>query len=172
MKKRISIILAVILMAFLLTRIISTSALSDPALTNEATATIQPTLSCEDRVMALELFNKVNEYRISIGVAPLIWDEKLYPVAKTRANEISIIWSHLRPNGTYPDTAFKENGIKYKIASENLLRYVTCVDDSFATWYNSSAHRKTMENAALNKSAIYVYRAPNGYIYVAQEFTN
>jgi len=134
------------------------------------TEVVAATYDGEDRDLSIAIFNKVNEYRASIGVDQLEWNEKLYSVAYTRAKEISTNWSHIRPDGTYPDTAFAEKGVKYNLASENLLRYVTNENDSFDTWYNSSTHRATMENGALKKSAVYVYRAPDGYIYVAQEF--
>ena len=126
----------------------------------------------EDKELALSIFNRVNEYRVSIGLQELTWSDKLYNVAHVRATEIYTNWSHTRPNGTGPDTAFAENGVKYNIASENLLRYVTNTDDSFETWYNSPSHRATMEDGDLNKSAVYVYRGPDGYLYVAQEFTD
>ncbi len=124
----------------------------------------------EDRELAIAIFDKVNAYRESIGIEKLIWDERLYAVSYTRAVEISTLWSHERPNGLYPDSAFAEHGIKYNLASENLLRYVTNADDSFSTWYNSPTHCATMGSASLRKSAIYVYHAPDGYLYVAQEF--
>ncbi len=167
MKKRICIVLAGILVAFTFSRFVTPSALSQTE-----TTVVQPVFSGEERETAIALFNRVNQYRISIGVQPLVWDEALYPVARTRATEIVVKWSHCRPNGTYPDTAFKENGINRKLLSENILKYPLSVEHGFISWYHSDSHRKAMGNKNYTRSAIYAFRAADGQLYVAQEFTD
>ena len=125
-----------------------------------------------NRQFAIRLFNKVNEHRISIGVQPLTWDETIYLVAQTRATEIYTLWSHTRPNGQAPSSAFYEQGIKYKHAGENLLRYSTDEYNSLNAWLSSPTHKAALESANFNKSAIFVYKGADGKYYIAQEFTN
>ena len=125
-----------------------------------------------DREYAMSIFNRVNEYRTSIGVQQLVWDENLYNVANVRAHEIYTLWSHTRPNGQNPSSCFKEFGISYNYAGENLLKQGTSVENCFAGWYASDGHRKAMENGNFTKSAVFVYWGPDGQIYVAQEFTD
>ena len=117
-----------------------------------------------------ELFDRVNEYRESIGVEPLEWDDRIYEAAKVRAKEASEQFSHQRPDGSWPENVFKELGIDYYVMGENLVAYSTDVETSFNAWYKSPGHRSAMENSKFKKSAIYVYKAADGYIYAAQEF--
>ena len=125
-----------------------------------------------DREYAITIFNRVNEYRASIGVQQLVWDENLYNVANVRAHEIYTLWSHTRPNGQNPSSCFKEFGISYNHAGENLLKEGTSVENCFDGWYASDGHRNAMGNSNFNKSAVFVYWGPDGKIYVAQEFTD
>ncbi len=116
------------------------------------------------------LFDRVNKYREWRGIDPLEWDDRLYEVAEIRAKEVSEKLSHQRPNGSWPESVFKELGISYNVMGENILAYVSDVNDSFDTWYKSEPHRAAIENSKYKKSAIYVYHAPDGNTYVAQEF--
>lgn len=42
-----------------------------------------------------------NQYRAEKGIAPLIWSKELYNVAKIRSKELTKLYSHTRPDGSY-----------------------------------------------------------------------
>lgn len=58
----------------------------------------------------------VNQTRSSVGARTLTWSKELENVAKQRAVETAVYWSHTRPNGTSCFTAF-ESGHGYWNAS-------------------------------------------------------
>lgn len=126
----------------------------------------------EERAFAQALFNRVNQHRTAIGVPALTWDESLYKVAYVRSKEIVTKWSHTRPDGRGPETAYSDCGVKFKYAAENLAKYATTEDQALASWLNSQSHREALEDSLYTRSAIFVYRASDGNLYIAQEFRN
>lgn len=139
---------------------------------NQVTQTQPVTYEGEERELAVAIFDKVNEHRVAIGLNPLVWDETLYQVAQVRSTEIYTTWSHTRPNGQAPSTVFTEKKVKYRYAGENLARYFTNADNTLSAWLNSPAHKSAIENPNYNKTAVFVYRGPDGNLYGAQEFTD
>ncbi len=126
----------------------------------------------EQKEFALNLFNKVNQHRQAIGVPALTWDDSLYNVAYVRSKEIVSCWSHTRPDGRGPETAYSDCGVKFKYAAENLAKYATTEDQALTSWLNSQSHKEALEDSLYTKSAIYVYKAADGNLYIAQEFRN
>ncbi|WP_281657540.1 CAP domain-containing protein [Collinsella stercoris] len=92
---------------------------------------------------AYEMLALVNRERASKGIAPLKWDADLESSAVTRAAETSIMFSHLRPNGSDCFTAFPD-GLYY--AGENIAMGFSSVQDTFNQWKNSSGHYANMMN--------------------------
>lgn len=66
----------------------------------EQNSTTQTSSGGFDRAKAEEEFALVNQKRSENGVAPLTWDEGMYELACTRAQECVQSFSHTRPDGT------------------------------------------------------------------------
>lgn len=49
-----------------------------------------------------------NQYRAEKGVVPLVWSKELYNVAKIRSKELTLLYSHTRPNGEKCQELFVE----------------------------------------------------------------
>lgn len=140
--------------------------------TQEMQAPQTPVYEGEEKAFALALFDKVNEHRQAIGVAPLTWDDALYNVAYIRSKEIVVNWSHTRPDGRATQTAFSDCGVKFKYAAENLAKYPSTEDQCLNSWLASASHKAALEDGIYTKSAIFVYRASDNKLYVVQEFRN
>lgn len=90
---------------------------------------------------AYEMLALVNRERASKGIAPLRWDADLESSAVTRAAETSIMFSHLRPNGSDCFTAFPDG---LYAEGENIAMGFSSAQDTFNQWKNSSGHYANM----------------------------
>ena len=61
-----------------------------------------------------EIIRLMNEHRSAYGLPVLTYDYGLQPVADIRAEEISIMFSNVRPNGSDWSTAYPENVFYFK----------------------------------------------------------
>ena len=94
-------------------------------------------------------------------------DGRLSAIASCRANEISRVWSHTRPDGRGYATVLGDYGYSAGGVTE-LLVYVTGngdADSIAAKWLESDSHRQSLLNAGYRTIGIGVYRA-DGYTYV------
>lgn len=87
-----------------------------------------------------------NQYRTEKGVAPLVWSNELYEVAKLRSKELTRLFSHTRPNGSYCHCAFtdyfgKDRCILFREAYTEYLK-------SIGSPYAASVHNCYTETAA------------------------
>ncbi len=127
--------------------------------------------------MEREVFDLVNQRRAENGVEPLIYDATYYPCAKTRATEITVLWSHTRPDGTKFSTVFEEYGLINTCASvgENLAKNFKTADSIMNTLMNSSSHRENILRPEYDAIAIAIIpdnaENPTRY-FMAQEFIN
>ncbi len=113
----------------------------------------------------------VNSERAAAGLSVLALDSKLCALADIRAKEIVQSFSHTRPNGTSCFTVFKENGVSYRSAGENLAYGQTSAKAVMNAWMNSSGHRANILGKNFGKIGISCYIA-NGRRYWVQLFTN
>lgn len=90
---------------------------------------------------AYEMLALVNRERASKGIAPLKWDADLESSAVTRAAETSIMFCHLRPNGSDCFTAFPDG---LYAEGENIAMGFSSAQDTFNQWKNSSGHYANM----------------------------
>lgn len=88
-----------------------------------------------------EMLALVNSERAGRGIAPLRWDAALEGSAVTRAAETSIMFSHLRPNGSDCFTAFPDG---LYAGGENIAMGFSSAQDTFNQWKNSSGHYANM----------------------------
>lgn len=98
-----------------------------------------------------EIFNRVNELRASVGVAPLTRSNALTQSALVRSKEMlsSGIFEHTRPDGTSFQTAIDQAGYKWSRIGENIA-YCSgysidqLADVFFDGWKNSPGHYANM----------------------------
>ncbi len=86
-----------------------------------------------------EVIRLVNVERESAGVSTLEKDDYLCECAAVRADEISVKFSHTRPDGTKCFTVVNKNGYK----GENIALGYTTPEEVMTGWMNSPGH---MEN--------------------------
>ena len=106
---------------------------------------------------ARQVFELVNRERKAAGLSELKMSEELCSAALIRAKEIGGKFSHTRPNGTSCFTVFKENGISYRRAGENIAAGQTSAAQVMNGWMNSSGHRANILNASFGRIGIACY---------------
>ena len=120
----------------------------------------------------MEIFKLINEERARNGVAPLVWDEELYYGTKIRAQEATTNYSHTRPDGSTPDTAFDTF---YTAMAENIGRnliiYGNFAETAVNGWIGSPGHHRNMINSIFGHTAIAVVKYNDEYVAV-NIFTN
>lgn len=99
----------------------------------------------------------VNELRASVGVSALELDTTLIELAKIRAKEASVNFSHYI-------------GATYTNASENLHHGKYNIYDQYVSWYNSSGHYQNMISSNHVYFGYAMYRTDTGAPYGAQLF--
>lgn len=119
-----------------------------------------------DQDTAYALLAKVNEIRAEYGLNPLSWDNTLTEVAKVRAKEASICWSHYRPDGSMYTTVCPT-----RAEGENLAKYYFNVDDVIDAWMNSPGHRENILRSQFTSVGISCYKTSDGGCFWAQSFT-
>lgn len=113
----------------------------------------------------------VNKERKAAGLSTLTLSTELCNVADIRAKEIVKSFSHTRPNGTSCFTAFKENGVAYRYAGENIAYGQKTAEIVMNGWMNSEGHRANILSKNFGKIGISCYEY-NGRKYWVQLFTN
>lgn len=117
------------------------------------------------RSEALRAFNLVNSQRTSAGLPALVWDNGLESTSAVRAKEISVSFSHTRPNGQSWYT------VNSKImGGENLAYGYYDASSALNAWMASPTHRENILWPEFTKVAISIYVADDGTYYWAQEF--
>ena len=111
-----------------------------------------------------ELLKEVNAIRVSNGLQPYVYGtyEK---AADERAAEISLVWSHTRPDGTEYYTADSA-----KIYGENLYRGPKNVDEVTEAWMESKTHRELLLANDYKTVTVGVYGVGDGDAYITMEF--
>ena len=134
------------------------------------TETVQQTEQTNTGDAGLELINSV---RAQAGIGPLVYDSTLSALATLRAQEVSRVWGHSRPDGTSCFTILDENGVSYSICGENIAAGHTSVTDAVNSWLNSTGHRANILNGAYTKMGIGLYTCEDEYgYYWVQIFTD
>lgn len=94
-----------------------------------------------------EVLRLTNIEREKYGKAPLKKRTDVDEMANIRAEEISRLFNHTRPNGVSWSSLLKELSIKYKTAGENIAAGQYTPEDVVSAWMNSPGHRKNILNA-------------------------
>ncbi len=110
-----------------------------------------------------ELLRLVNEARAQQGLSALGTTAALTDAAQTRAEELSTLYSHTRPDGTQCFTVLGEKGVTYRTAGENIATGYSSAQQVFDGWMNSSGHRQNIMNSSFTHIGI-GYTAQRGWV--------
>ena len=121
--------------------------------------------------MAQEVIRLVNEERAKVGKAPLQYNAKLQEIAMLRAKEISILFSHDRPDGRLFDTAFGETGVGCP-DGENIAKGSLTPERVMRIWMNSLGHKVAILSPTATHIGVGFYKATNGVYYWVQDFSS
>ena len=135
--------------------------------TTTPTAATTTTPTTED--LCLQVAAIVNQERAANGVAPLTYDTELAKLAQIRAQELTVSFSHTRPDGTMCIELMTQNGISYRAAAENIAYGQRTPEQVMNSWMNSEGHRKNILNADLKNIGVGCYEK-NGTKYWVQLF--
>ena len=111
------------------------------------TATPKPTPTpapkADPETMAQEVFRLTNIERVKAGREPVIYHKGLEKASMLRAQEISVSFSHTRPNGEDSSTALYECGVGNS-CGENIASGYSTPESVVQGWMNSLGHRATL----------------------------
>ncbi len=120
-----------------------------------------------------QMFELVNEERKNAGLAPLVWDDKLLPVARQHSEEMFRLkyFSHQSPVSGSPFDRLKAAGIKYSRAGENLA-YAQSVAVAHRGLMQSQGHRENILRPEFTRFAVGVISAgPYGRMFTQMFIT-
>lgn len=117
----------------------------------------------KDYDKAGETLTLLNEKRAEAGLSSLTMTGDLTEAAMLRAAEISVDFSHTRPNG---DSFYSVND---NIYGENIAAGQTTAQSVMTSWMNSEGHRKNMLDTEWNTVGIGCF-THGGRTYWVQEF--
>lgn len=88
-----------------------------------------------DYTMANDMLKFTNQEREKAGVPALKMDKELLEAAMTRAMELTLYFSHTRPDGSSCDT------VSSKLFAENIIADYGTADYAIELWMGSSGHK-------------------------------
>ncbi len=116
-----------------------------------------------------EVLNQLNKLRKSLNLSPLTMDKELLDAAMQRAAELSIYYSHTRPNG---ESAFTVLGNVNGTHGENIAMGQTSAGAVMQSWKNSSGHYANMTNSKFSSVGIGCFKTSDGYLCWVQLFSS
>ena len=99
---------------------------------------------------ARQVLDLVNRERSQRGIAPLRLSDELMDAAAIRAEEITQVFSHTRPNGESCFTVIR----KRAAAAENIAAGSSTPEAVVDQWMHSDGHRKNMLNRKYNELGV------------------
>ena len=115
--------------------------------------------------MASEVLRLTNIERAKEGAQPLKYNKTLQDAAMIRAKEISVKFSHERPNGTSYKT------ILGCVNGENIAMGYGDAESVVEGWMNSSGHKVTMLDNRYQYLGVGFYESDNRNYYWVQDFS-
>lgn len=116
-----------------------------------------------------QVIELVNQARTQEGLAALTQDKLLCAAADIRAEEISRVFSHNRPDGASCFSALREQNISYTAAGENIAAGQATPSDVVQAWLNSEGHRANIMNGKFTSTGV-SHTVINGRHYWVQIF--
>jgi uncharacterized protein YkwD len=125
-------------------------------------------------VMEAEILRLINEIRAAEGLNPILGDPGISTSAQIRVEEIMVDFTHTRPNGESPSTAYSD--LPYDYGSENILKASmgkkaeSAAKFAVDIWMNSPGHRANILNPDFLYMGVAVVRGEGNTVYCAQGF--
>lgn len=110
-----------------------------------------------------EVLQLVNQARADQGLAPLTTAPALTAAAQTRAEELTVSYSHTRPDGSSCFTALDQAGVAYRAAGENIAAGYATPEDVVAGWMASDGHRANLLSEDFTQMGLGYAPAEDGY---------
>lgn len=121
-------------------------------------------------------FEMTNTIRLQNGFAPLAWDPALCKMARALSEQMVRLgfFSHETPDGSRLKARARAAGIAhFRVLGENIA-YNHGADDPGASavkrWMLSPGHRANLLSTEFDRSAVGSFIAPDGAVYITQEF--
>lgn len=112
-----------------------------------------------DAQMSMQLVQLINKYRTSHRRAALATTRTLTKAAMTRSKEITVVFNHVRPNGTSCFT------VSSAVSGENIAAGYTDAQRFMNGWKNSPSHNANMLNGSFKAIGISVFAVKTAYGY-------
>ena len=123
-------------------------------------------IGSNERELAQQVIYQVNEVRKDAGLEALKEaSEKLTKAADLRVNELTVHFSHERPDGSYFATILDEVSIHTYYYAENIAFEYRTVEEAMDFWLNSETHRANLLNPKFNEIAVSVIPSQTGYLW-------
>lgn len=100
-----------------------------------------------------------NDQRLAYQLTPLAMTAPLQIAAKTRARELDVLFSHTRPDGRSPYTAYTDLGKDFWGGAENIAAGYRTSREVVEGWMNSPGHRANILNGSLTHIGAGLYTA-------------
>lgn len=142
-----------------------------PKPTETPAPTPSPKPVANPEAMAQEVIRLTNIERAKYGKAPLQYHAGLQKAAMLRAQEISIKFSHDRPDGTDSSTAIYENGVGCS-DGENIARGYTSPETVVQGWMNSLGHKAAILRKSSTHIGVGFYQNSYGTYFWVQDFSS
>ena len=131
---------------------------------------ITPVPTFTEEQFAAEIFRLTNVERTKYGKPLVQTNDDLNRAAMQRAKEISVKFSHTRPDGTDSTSILSEYGIPDDNGGENIAAGFTSPQSTIDGWMNSPGHRVALLNTYSTHLGVGVYKSGSTY-YCVQVFT-
>ncbi len=112
-----------------------------------------------DAQMSMQLVQMLNSYRASHGIGTLATTTALANAAMTRSKEITVVFDHVRPNGSICFT------VSSAVSGENIAAGYANAQSFMNGWMNSPSHNANMLNGSFKAVGISVFAAKTAYGY-------
>lgn len=112
-----------------------------------------------DAQMSMQLIQMLNSYRASHGLGTLATTTALANAAMTRSKEITVVFDHVRPNGSSCFT------VSSAVSGENIAAGYANAQSFMNGWMNSPSHNANMLNGSFKAVGISVFAAKTAYGY-------
>ncbi len=104
----------------------------------------------------IAIMSLMNSQRSSLGLKPLLWNEKLALAARVKSVDMITdgYWSHTSPDGKTPWFFMKQAGYKYRSAGENLARGFDSASATVNAWMNSEGHKANILSVKYKETGV------------------
>lgn len=141
--------------------------------TSFITGPVAASATAAESEYAYQVLAIMNQIRVENGLNPLITTQELMNTAQQRAKEITIYFSHERPDGSSCFTAYGQNGVSYRYAGENIAAGQNNPEFVMESWMNSPGHRANILTPQYGHVGIGCCYSNDYYgIYWSQNFTD